>query len=263
MKMTNTPGAPSVTTNVPFQPAAPGPVAVTDTSPKIAITNTDKRQIDNLRLSVTFYINDQPYYDYEDHGTFNQVCVDRVYAYGGKWNGSQWVGDFLHKESSQSTQAFLQTLNQAVEQASVQTGGNEDNWANKGDGPILPNITIVNEEPRAITGMRVQADFTINGQQYTDYEDIGNFDREYYLELNGMNGRWDGSKWVGNFLVTKGVSTTIPAGLLTFLNVLVFIGMAANAAASAIGAAGVIKRGISAEYAGGAPAGGWSLRQQL
>jgi hypothetical protein len=262
MKMTNTPGTPSVTTNVPSQPS-PEPVAVTDTSPKIAITNTDKRQIDNLRLSVTFLINGAPYYDYEDHGTFNQVCVDRVYAYGGKWNGSQWVGDFLHTESSQSTGAFLQALNQAVEQASVQTGGNEDNWANKGDGPILPNITIVNEEPRAITGMRVQADFTINGQQHTDYEDIGNFDRYYYLELNGMNGRWDGSKWVGNFLVTKGVSTTIPAGLLTFLNALVVIGMAGNAVAGAVGAAGVIKRGISAEYAGGAPAGGWSLSQQL
>ena len=244
----------------------PGPVPVTDTSPKIAITNTDKRQIDNLKLSVTFYINGQPYYDYEDHGTFNQVCVDHVYAWGGKWNGSQWVGDFLHTESRQSTQAFLQTLNQAVAQASVQTGGNEDNWANKGDGgPILPNITIVNEEPRAITGMRVQADFTINGQQHTDYEDIGNFDRCYYLELNAMNGngRWDGSKWVGNFLVTKGVSTTIPAGLLAFLNALVVIGMAGNAVAGAVGAAGVIKRGISAEYAGGAPAGGWSLSQQL
>jgi hypothetical protein len=232
MKMTNTPGAPSVTTNVPLQPIPPAPVAVTFTSPKIAITNTDKRQIDNLQLSVTFYINGQLYYDYENHGTFNQVCVDGVYAYGGKWNGSQWVGDFLHTESSQSTQAFLRTLRQAEAQA------NYDPWPP--DDTILPNITIVNEEPRAITGMRVQADFTINGQQYTDYEDIGNFDREYYLELNGMNGRWDGSKWVGNFLVTKGVSTTIPVGLLTFLNVLVVIGMAGNAVAGAVGGAGVI-----------------------
>ena len=72
------------------------------------------------------------------------------------------------------------------------------------DGAILPNITIVNEEPRAITGLRVTADFTINGQPYTDYEDIGNFDRHYILELNGMNGSWNGTKWVGNFLSTKG-----------------------------------------------------------
>ena len=259
--MTNTPGTSSVTTNVPFQPQSPGPVAVTEASPKIAITNTDKRQIDNLKLSVTFYINGQPYYDYEDHGTFNQVCVDHVYAWGGKWNGSQWVGDFLHTESRQSTQAFLQTLNQAVAQASVQTGGNEDNWANKGDGgPILPNITIVNEEPRAITGMRVQADFTINGQQHTDYEDIGNFDRHYFLELNGMNDSWNGTKWVGNFLSTKGsgFDTTINPGLLTFLNVLVIIAMAANAAAAVAGAADQIKRGFDGESPG---QGGFKLSQ--
>src|SRR5262245_20706217 len=95
----------------------PGPVAVTNTSPKIAITNTDKRQIDSLRLSVKFMINGQPHFDYEDHGTFNQVCVDRVYAYGGKWDGSQWVGDFLHTESSQSTEAVLRTIRQAEAQS--------------------------------------------------------------------------------------------------------------------------------------------------
>src|SRR5215467_2091456 len=181
MKMPNTPGTPSVTTNVPSQPS-PEPVAATDTSPKIAITNTDKRQIDNLRLSVTFLINGQPHYDYEDHGTFNQVCVDRVYAYGGNWNGSQ-CGDFLHTESSQSTQAFLQTLNKAE----AQTGYDPS------DNTVLPNITIVNEEPRAITGLRVTADFTINGQPHYDYEDIGTFDRHYILELNAMNGTWNGS----------------------------------------------------------------------
>ena len=228
----------------------PGPVAVTDTSPKIAITNTDKRQIDNLRLSVTFLINGQPHYDYEDHGTFNQVCVDRVYAYGGKWNGSQWVGDFLHTESSQSTQAFLQTLNKAE----AQTGYDPS------DNTVLPNITIVNEEPRPITGLRVTADFTINGQPYTDYEDIGNFDRHYILELNGMGGTWNGTKWVGNFLATKGsgFDTTINPGLLTFLNILVIIGMAANAVAAVAGAADEIKRGFDGESPG---QGGFKLSQ--
>lgn len=250
---------PGTTAPDPFHPppgSAPSlePVAVTDTSPKIAITKSknESREIDNLRLSVTFLINGQPYYDYEDHGTFNQVCIDRVYAYGGKWNGSQWVGDFLHTESSQSTGAVLRALNQAEAQA------NYDPWPP--DGIIVPNITIVNEEPRAITGVRVTADFTINGQAYTDYEDIGPFDRHYCLELNGMNGRWDGSKWVGNFLVTKGsgFDTTIPSGLLAFLNILVIIGMAANAAAAVIGAAGQIKRGLDPDSAGG---GGFKLSQ--
>jgi hypothetical protein len=245
------------TTPDPFPPPGPaptpGPVAVTNTSPKIAITNTDKRQIDNLRLSVKFMINGQPHFDYEDHGTFNQVCVDRVYAYNGKWDGSQWVGDFLHTQSSQSTGAFLQTLRQAE----AQTG--YDPWPPQ-DESILPNITIVNEEPRAITGLRVTAEFTINGQPYIDYEDIGNFDRHYILELNGMNGTWNGSKWVGNFLVTKGsgFDTTINPGLLAFLNTLVIIGMAANAAAAVAGAAIQIKHGYDGESPG---QGGWQPSQ--
>ena len=226
-----------------------------DSTPKIAIVKTDTREIDNLRLSVTFLINGQPYYDYEDHGTFNQVCVDRVYAYGGKWNGSQWIGDFLHTESSQSTGAVLRALNQAEAQSGY------DPWPP--DGVILPNITIVKQEPRAITGLRVAADFTINGQPYTDYEDIGNFDRHYILELNGMNGSWNGTKWVGNFLSTKGsgFDTTINPGLLTFLNVLVIIGMVLDGAAAVINAASVIKRGISGEYAGGPPSGAFKLSQ--
>jgi hypothetical protein len=138
---------------------------------------------------------------------------------------------------------------------------NYDPWPP--DGIILPNITIVNEEPRAITGLRVIADFTINGQPYTDYEDIGNFDRHYILALNGMNGSRNGTKWVGNFLATKGsgFDTTINPGLPAFLNILVIIGIAANAAAAALGAAGVIKRGFSGEYAGGPGGGGFSLSQ--
>ena len=255
--MTNTPGAPSVTTNVPFQPI-PAPVPLpgstgTAAAPVITITNTDKRQIDNLRLSATFLINGQPYYDYEDHGTFNQVGVDGLSGENGKWNGSQWVGNFLHSESSQSTGAFLRTLNQAE----AQTG--YDPWPPQ-DEPILPNITIVNEDGRGITGLRVTADFTINGQPYTDYEDIGPFDRHYFLELNGMNGSWNGSKWVGNFLATKGsgFDTQIDPGLLTFLNILVIICMAGNVAAAVAGAALQIKHGGDGDSAG---SGGWTLSQ--
>jgi hypothetical protein len=267
MKMVTKPNVDPGTTEVPFKPRpAPStePVPHTDTSPQIAILKSanESREIDNLRLSVTFMINGQQHFDYEDHGTFNQVCVDRVYAYGGKWNGSRWVGDFLHTEGSQSTGAFLQTLKQALEQVSVQTGGNEDDWAQTQlvNGPIYPQITIVNEEPRAITGMRVQADFTINGQPYTDYEDIGPFDRIYYLELTGMNGTLKDGKWVGNFLSTtnSGFNTTIPAGLLTFLNILVIICTAGNAVAAAAGAATQIKHGGDGDSAAGA---GFKLSQ--
>jgi hypothetical protein len=53
----------------------------------------------------------------------------------------------------------------------------------------------------------------------------------------------------------SGVDTTIPAGLLTFLNILVIICMAGNAAA---GIAGEIKRGLDPDSAGG---GGFKLSQ--
>jgi hypothetical protein len=267
MKMTNTPGAPSVTTQVPFQPK-PAPVPMpgstgTAAAPKISITNTDPRQIDNLRLSANFLINGQPYYDYEDHGTFNQVGVDGLSGENGKWNGSQWAGNFLHTEGSQSIKAFVSTLNQALTQASVATGGNEDTWPNAVPNPVYPEITIVNEDGRGITGLRVTADFTINGQPYTDYEDIGNFDRHYFLVLNGMNGKWNGTKWVGNFLATKGsgFDTQIDPSLLAFLNALVTICMVGNVIAAAKGVSDQIRGGVDGENLGGAPGAGFKLSQ--
>jgi len=72
-----------------------------------------------------------------------------------------------------------------------------------------------------------------------------------------MNGSWKGSKCVGNFLATKesGFDTTIPSSLVTFLNILVIIGLAANVAA---GVAGEIRRGFEPDSAGG---GGFKLSQ--
>ena len=105
-----------------------------------------------------------------------------------------------------------------------------------------------------ITGLRVTADFTINGQPYTDYEDIGPFDRHYFLELNGMNGSWNGSKWVGNFLRAQysGVETQIDPGLLTFLNVLVILCLAAADALA-----------VAEQELGAHQGGGWQLRQLI
>jgi hypothetical protein len=221
-------------------------------TPVVVITNTDTREIDNLRLSANFLVNGEPYYDYEDHGTFNQVSVDGLSGENGTWNGSQWVGNFLHSEKNQSTGAVLRALNQAE----AQTGN--DPWPP--DDNILPNITIMNEDGRSITGLRITASFTIAGQPYIDYEDIGNFDRHYILELNGENGTWDGVHWVGNFLVTKGsgFDTQIDPGLLTFLNILVIICMAANVAAAVAGAAAEIRRGGEGDSPGG---GGWKPSQ--
>ena len=225
-----------------------------DSTPKIAIVKTDTREIDNLRLSVTFLINGQPYYDFEDQGTFSRVTNDGLTGENGTWNGSQWVGNFLHAENSQSPEYVYNTSTEAYY--------NVDPTGFDPPSPVSPQITIVNEDTRAITGLRVTADFTINGQPYTDYEDIGPFDRFYGLVLNGENGTWDGTKWVGNFLNTQysGFNTQIDPGLLTFLNVLFYICYVVDPVAGAIAAGNAIRRGFD-EVAG--QGGTWSLGQLI
>ena len=215
-------------------------------TPKIAITNTDNREIDNLRIAVSFLINGEPHFDYEDHGTFNRVVTDGLNAENGKWDGTNWVGNFLYTEASQSTQKVLLDTEKAL--AATDASG----WSDP--GTVVPQITIMKEDRRDITGLRVAADFTINGQPYSDHEDIGPFDRTYGLVLNGMNGTWDGTKWVGNFLRTQysGFETQIDPGLLTFLNVLVILCLAAADALAV------------AEHELGARQGaGWTLRQLI
>ena len=215
-------------------------------TPKIAITNTDNRQIDNFRIAVAFLINGQPHFDYEDHGTFNRVATDGLNAVNGKWDGKNWVGNFLYTEASQSTQKVLLDTEKAL--AATDTAGWND------PGTVLPQITIIKEDGRGITGLHVAADFTINGQPHTDYEDIGPFDRHYGLVLNAMNGTWDGTKWVGNFLRAQysGVETQIDPGLLTFLNVLVILCLAAADALA-----------VAEQELGAHQGGGWQLRQLI
>ena len=159
-----------------------------------------------------------------------------------------------------STQRIVNLLN--MYNTSTEAYYNVDPTGFDPPSPVSPQITIVNEDTRAITGLRVTADFTINGQPYTDYEDIGPFDRFYGLVLNGENGTWNGTKWVGNFLKTQysGFSTQINPGLLTFLNVLFYICYVVDAVAAAIAAGNAIKRGRNELPGHG---GTWSLGQLI
>jgi hypothetical protein len=67
------------------------------TAQKISITKSmnEPREIDNLQITVWFQINGQTYFDYENQGTFNNVQTDGLTGLNGKWNGSQWTGNFL------------------------------------------------------------------------------------------------------------------------------------------------------------------------
>jgi hypothetical protein len=60
------------------------------------INKVDTRSITNLRIEVNFDINGAPHYDYHDVGNFAGTISLILNASGGTWDGSKWVGDFLH-----------------------------------------------------------------------------------------------------------------------------------------------------------------------
>jgi hypothetical protein len=65
-----------------------------------------------------------------------------------------------------------------------------------------PVVRVVKTDPRAISNLRVTANFTINGQPHYDWEDTGAFDHTSSLGLDGNGGTWSGSAWVGDLLYT-------------------------------------------------------------
>lgn len=227
--------------------------------PRIVITNTDNREIDNLWIALQFYIDGAPHFCVVQHGTFNNIATYSLNAHNGTNDGTRWTGNFLTlMGSKQSLQGAVLT----IEKALVQTGSDQS-WEEVNGGPMLPNITIVDNDGRTITGMQVIPEFFINGGQYTTNLGLGDWNQTYGLELSGYNGTLGSNDWwTGNFLTLKyhGVETMQDPSLRTFLNVLFIICTVANAAAAAIGAADEIRRGLDG---GGASGGGWSLGQQI
>src|SRR5215831_17564734 len=119
-------------------------------TPKISITNTDNRQIDNLRIAVSFLIDGKPHFDYEDHGTFNRVVTDGLNAMNGRWDGTNFVGNFLYTKDSQSIREIQIKIDQALAATDPTGWGAPNN--------IIPEIMILKEDGRNITGLRIAAD---------------------------------------------------------------------------------------------------------
>lgn len=65
-------------------------------APTITINKVDNRAIQGLRVRADFTIGGAPYSDYEDVGNFDAVKRLALDARGGTWDGSRWLGDFLH-----------------------------------------------------------------------------------------------------------------------------------------------------------------------
>lgn len=135
---------------------------------EIVINNIDTRDITDLKIGLDFYVNGQKYYDYEELGNFDSTIYTSLTAEGGRNDGLKWVGDFI---------------------------------TNKGRTPGEKKLVMSNLESRQITGIRVHVDFKVGGKWHYDYEDIANFDGITSLSLNAENGKFNGIKWVGDFLV--------------------------------------------------------------
>lgn len=65
-------------------------------SPTITINKVDYRAIQGLRIRADFTVGGSPCSDYEDVGNLDEVKRLALDARGGTWDGSRWVGNFLH-----------------------------------------------------------------------------------------------------------------------------------------------------------------------
>ena len=191
-------------------------------TPKITITNFDDRGIDNLRITVWFQINGQTYFDYEDHGTLNNIQTDGLTGVGGTWNGSQWVGNLLHKTGSPQS---VQQATNSIEKVLAETNSPFDvDYVNDGY-PVMPNIQILKDdnENRDITQLNLNVEFSIGGEYYTDSIFLGDFVDVVGLAFTGMGGtKGSNGWWTGKFLTVQ-YSSPPPqtdAGLLLFLDFL-------------------------------------------
>ena len=191
--------------------------ATVASQPRISITKTDGRDIQNLSLSMVFYIDGEQHFAAIDVADFNMMTTIGLDAHNGTWNPAGYFqGNFLHSEGSKTPYQVWLGIDKAIPDS--------DSWDDPGPVP-QPDIEILNEDGRDITGLRVYVSFAIDGKMHYDYEDIGTFDHMSGLTLDGMNGTWTGESFQGNFLATNysGYESEMDPGLMAFLDAMAVI----------------------------------------
>jgi len=71
--------------------------------------------------------------------------------------------------------------------------------------------------------LRIAASFTISGNPHYVYQDIGDFNSHFVLELNAHNATWDGSKWIGNLLSLVPPEPAAPSTLILDIFYAIFV----------------------------------------
>lgn len=151
---------------------------------QIIIRKVDTRDIKNLNISISYTINGTPYVDWETLTSATQSWNQNVYVVlrqaTATWDGSEYVGDFVHE---------------------VSTGSCSSNCY----------IQIDKTDTRAISNVVVSLGFSVDGAPHWDYE-ATTFNLSYpgslssqWLDLDANDPvyhptTWDGTQWVGNML---------------------------------------------------------------
>lgn len=139
----------------------------------ILIEKTDFRTMTNVRCDINFNIDSNHYFDWQDLGDWanNTEVHWGIDPSRCSCSGNTCLGDCLYyRDTYTSSNQFL--------------------IISKMDNPTL------------YRDVYVACQFEINGSCHHDWEYVGNWDGagDVRLILNGWNGSWDGSCWVGDFL---------------------------------------------------------------
>lgn len=157
----------------------------------IIIEKTDTRAMSDLQCSLEFNYNNNNYYDWQNVGGVFPSSTEIRWGVSVQnpshvWSctGGQCRGDGVYAEAQYNTSG--QRLIIAKE-----------------DDPNCYQDPFPSDSGHNI---RVQCWFSINGAPHYDWEDFSSSEmpwcggNDIRLILNGCNGSWNGSQWVGDFL---------------------------------------------------------------
>jgi len=157
-----------ITRSVPSHGVVLLEVGGTEGGARVPTAKTDSRTITDLTVSVSFTVNGTRHQDGEYVGTLDKRTVLALDGVGGLASGGVQRGNFLY---------------------------------GRGSIPGTAGFDIQKLDTRAIDNLSISVTFRVNGQAHYDYETVGNLTGTIRpLQLNAQGGKWDGSRWVGDFL---------------------------------------------------------------
>jgi hypothetical protein len=142
---------------------------------RITINNQESRSLSNVQVFIESYIGGNKHLDWENVGSFTARYGLGAIMMNGTWDGAEMVGDFLYTEFTTSALPQKQ-------------------------------VVIGKLDSRPMNSVRIHVRATISGQQFYDYEDVGDWNdssvavRVLTFNTGGVSSSFNGTENVGNFL---------------------------------------------------------------